>query len=506
MKLFASVYIGSYEIVLKIFEISRDRPLKEVDCLRASTDVLRDVYNTGRVSLETTEQLCKVISDMRRTMKGYKVDSYRVYGGYFFGKAENILFVLDQIRIKTKMDVMMLTNSEHRFLGYEAVASTDGFEKLIQESAVMVDVGGASLQITYFKEGSLVTTQQVMLGAYSMHQSIEKLKNLPDMEKQIISLIDKELDNFKTMFLKGQSIKYLIILGDSVMRVVKKKVSESDNDIIERDKLSNYMKKVQKRLFHTVWDDDVTEVSGNPQDEAMLILHREILHKILTEYVVIPGVSVCEGIAYDYAYKSGWMKARHKFEDDVMSASWYIADRFGSYKPHLIALEQFSMDIFDAMKKYHGLTERERLLMRVVCVLHDCGKYISLSEAADCSGMIIRSAEILGLTHKEREMVAMVVTYNRKELDPYEAVASAFTKKEYTIIVKLLAILKVANAMDRSHKQRLKRVKMSVRNDQLFISIEADDSISLEKGLFREKADFFQRVFAIRPVIKEKRM
>ena len=84
MKLFASVYIGSYEIVLKIFEISRDRPLKEVDCLRASTDVLRDVYNTGRVSLETTEQLCKVISDMRRTMKGYKVDSYRVYGGYFF--------------------------------------------------------------------------------------------------------------------------------------------------------------------------------------------------------------------------------------------------------------------------------------------------------------------------------------------------------------------------------------------------------------------------------------
>jgi exopolyphosphatase/guanosine-5'-triphosphate,3'-diphosphate pyrophosphatase len=72
--------------------------------------------------------------------------------------------------------------------------------------------------------------------------------------------------------------------------------------------------------------------------------------------------------------------------------------------------------------------------------------------------------------------------------------------------VKLLAILKVANAMDRSHKQRLKRVKMSVRNDQLFISIEADDSISLEKGLFREKADFFQRVFAIRPVIKEKRM
>lgn len=506
MKLFASVYIGSYEIILKIFEISKDRPLKEVDCLRMSTDILREIYNTGKVSLETTEQLCSIISDMRRTMKEYKVDASRVYGGYFFGKAENILFVLDQIRIKTKTEVQMLTNSEHRFLGYEAIASTKQFENLIEDSAVMVDVGGASLQITYFKNSSLITTQHVMLGTYSMHQSIEKLKNLPDMEKQIISLIDKELDNFKTMYLKGEQIKYLIILGDGVMRVVKKLVSESDNDIIERDRLSNYMKKLQKKLFNAIWDDDVTEVSGGSQDEALLLLHREILHKIPTEYVVIPGVSVCEGIAYDYAYKTGMMKPNHNFEEDVMSASWYLADRFGSYKPHLQALEQFSMDIFDSMKKYHGLTERERLLMRVVCVLHDCGKYISLSEAADCSGMIIRSAEILGLTHKEREMVAMVVTYNRKALDPYEVVASAFTKKEYTVIVKLLAILKVANAMDRSHKQRLKHVKMNVRNDQLFISIEADDSISLEKGLFREKADFFQRVFAVRPVIKEKRM
>jgi len=266
------------------------------------------------------------------------------------------------------------------------------------------------------------------------------------------------------------------------------------------------MKKLQKKLFHTIWDDDVSEMTGGRQDEALLILHREILHKIPTSKVVIPGLSVSEGIAYDYAYKAGLLKPNHIFEEDVISASWSLAQRFGSYKPHLQALEHFSMHIFDAMKKYHGLNKRDRLLMRVVCILHDCGKYISLSEAADCSGVIIRSSEILGLTHKEREMVAMVVTYNRKPLEPYEAVASSFSKEEYIVIVKLLAILKVANAMDRSHKQKLKKVRMVVRDNQLHITIEAEDSISLEKGLFREKADFFQRVFAIRPVIRERKV
>ena len=73
-------------------------------------------------------------------------------------------------------------------------------------------------------------------------------------------------------------------------------------------------------------------------------------------------------------------------------------------------------------------------------------------------------------------------------------------------MVQLLAILKVANAMDRSHKQKFKNVHMSVKDKKLDILIEANSSISLEKGLFKEKADFFEEVFAIRPVIREKRV
>ena len=55
--------------------------------------------------------------------------------------------------------------------------------------------------------------------------------------------------------------------------------------------------------------------------------------------------------------------------------------------------------------------------MRVVAILHDCGKYISISEAANCSYTIIMSSEILGLSHREQEMVATTLAYNRKELE-----------------------------------------------------------------------------------------
>ena len=144
--------------------------------------------------------------------------------------------------------------------------------------------------------------------------------------------------------------------------------------------------------------------------------------------------------------------------------------------------------------------------MRLVAILHDCGKYISISDASDCSYIIIMSSEILGLSHKEREMVATIVSLNRKSLESYDSMADRFSVDEYMTIVKLLAILKVANALDRSHRQKFKNIKMAVRGNRLHITIEATDSIALEKGMFEEKADFFESVFSIRPILRELRV
>ena len=69
-----------------------------------------------------------------------------------------------------------------------------------------------------------------------------------------------------------------------------------------------------------------------------------------------------------------------------------------------------------------------------------------------------------------------------------------------------MAILKIANAMDRSHKQKFKNVKASLKNKELLITIEAEESIVLEKGLFSTYADSFEEVFSVMPKIKEKRV
>lgn len=168
------------------------------------------------------------------------------------------------------------------------------------------------------------------------------------------------------------------------------------------------------------------------------------------------------------------------------------------------ALTEMATLVFDSMKRVHGMGKRERLLLQVAAILHDCGKYVSLVNGPECAYSIIMASEIIGLSHLEREIVACTVKYNTYPLDDYEVLADKLDQESYMVVAKLAAILKVSNAMDRSHKQKFKNVKASLRGKQLVITIESMDDIVLEKGLFAAKSGDFERIFSVKPVIKEK--
>ena len=73
-----------------------------------------------------------------------------------------------------------------------------------------------------------------------------------------------------------------------------------------------------------------------------------------------------------------------------------------------------------------------------------------------------------------------------------KALGTALTESAYLTVAKLTAILRIANALDRSHKQKLKGVKATLKEDQLVLMVETPEDITLERGIFEERADFFQ--------------
>ena len=83
---------------------------------------------------------------------------------------------------------------------------------------------------------------------------------------------------------------------------------------------------------------------------------------------------------------------------------------------------------------------------------------------------------------------------------------SSLDKNDYLLIAKISAILRVANSMDRSHKQKFRDFRTTLKEDQLIITVNTAEDITLERGLFEAKASFFEEVFSLHPVIKQKKL
>ena len=125
----------------------------------------------------------------------------------------------------------------------------------------------------------------------------------------------------------------------------------------------------------------------------------------------------------------------------------------------------------------------------------------------ECSYQIVMATEIIGLSHIEREMVAEIVKYNHVDFLYYSEIGKSVTldKASYLIIAKLTAILRVANGLDRSHKQKFRNITAVLKEDELQLNVQEGIDITFEKGMFDSKADFFEEVYSVRPVIKTKK-
>ncbi len=507
---FAAIDIGSYDLEMKIFEMSGKGGMKQVDDIRYRLDLGSDTYAEGKVSYEAVNELCGILKEFQNIMRSYKVSDYKAYGTSAVRETKNTKILLDQIRQRTGIRIDVLSNSEQRFMDYKSIASrTEDFDKIMEKGTAIVDIGGGSIQISLFEKGSLISTQNMRLGVLRLQ---ERLTHLDAASSKIEGLIDEiataQLSVFKKMYLKDCRIENIIVVDDYLSVILQNPAITGERPgMIDADQYMSFLESVQSRTL--------LEIAGTlniPRENALLLFISAVLVKRIVKMMDasllwVPGVTLCDGIAYEYAEQHKIFKVEHDFERDILSSAENISKRYMGSKKRGETLERIALTIFDSMKRIHGLGKRERLLLQLAARLHDCGKYISMVNLGECSYNIIMSTEIIGLSHKEREIVANVVKYNHLPFVYYYNAdgRSLLDEDAYLVVAKLTALLRVANGLDRSHKQKFKDVKTVVKDGQLVIQVDTAADITLERGLFTRRADFFEEVYSIRPVIRQKK-
>lgn len=520
--LFGAIDVGSHEVELKVFELSKKNGIRQLDDIIHLVDLGTDTYEDGRISFAHVAEIKRILLDFRRVMDNYGVRDYTAYGTSAFRDMENASIVLKQIEQETGVRIEILANSEQRFLDYKSIASKgEEFNRVMGRGTAIVDFGGGSIQISLFEKDRLVLTQNLQLGVLRINELLHRIgAGSHKMADLVEEMVNSQLQVFEKLYLKDMKIRNIIIVDDFISEVVRKQVFDfrefmkdnpaKTNDAGEFVSTSDFRRFISELEKYSRTDLAIRlgiEEDNIPLLRISTIMLQCIYDLMKADLLWFPCVTLCDGIVYEYAEQHKYIQMPHDFKRDILACAEQVSRRYLGSEDRSKTIGKIALKIFESTKKLHGMGNRERLLLQIATTLHDCGKFISMTNLAECSYNILKSTEIIGISEREQAIVACVVRFNHDTFAYKKILAeeSALDDASCMTVARLTAILRVANALDRSHRQKFGDFQIRIQDRKMTITVETGKDISLEKGLFSQRAEFFEEVFGLRPVIKQKK-
>ena len=164
---------------------------------------------------------------------------------------------------------------------------------------------------------------------------------------------------------------------------------------------------------------------------------------------------------------------------------------------------RLATQLFDSLATEHGLGTRDRLLLEVAALLHDIGLFVSLRGHHKHSMYLLQSTEIFGLTRDDMQIVANIARYHRRGL-PQKSHPEfmRLDRDERVRVTKLAALLRLANALDAEHMQKVSDVSLSEEDGRWVIELRGRGDLTMERMAATSRADLLVDVFGKHVVIR----
>jgi exopolyphosphatase/guanosine-5'-triphosphate,3'-diphosphate pyrophosphatase len=184
-----------------------------------------------------------------------------------------------------------------------------------------------------------------------------------------------------------------------------------------------------------------------------------------------------------------------------------LGRRFGYEEGHAHHVARLAEQIFDAFAPSQTLSRHHRTLLSAAALLHDIGYHIAHEAHHKHALYLIKNSELTGFSEAERNVIANVARYHRgappKDRHPdYVALNSS----DRQTVLQLGSILRIAEALDRSHDGRITEVKC--RRDGQVAHIQLRTSGDCEKELWaaENRREMLEQAFNCRVSFASKRV
>jgi exopolyphosphatase / guanosine-5'-triphosphate,3'-diphosphate pyrophosphatase len=179
-----------------------------------------------------------------------------------------------------------------------------------------------------------------------------------------------------------------------------------------------------------------------------------------------------------------------------LTAILELARRYNYDAGHAHQVECLAGTLFMETEPLHHLGRDDRKLLEYAAILHDIGYYVSARGHHRHALQMIMMEPLVDFSREEKTVIANIARYHRKTLPTIEHTAYGILSEEDKRRVNMMApLLRIADALDRSHQGLVKELFCDLREDALVIYVGSDVDMPVETAALDRKADMFRQIY-----------
>jgi len=489
----AVIDLGSNSLRMQIVTVY-EKSYKVISEYKELVRIGDDLFLNGKLTKDSIEKIMKSFSEIKIIMESHNVVHYRAVATATLRSAPNGQKIVEDIMKKYGIRVEIIEGEEEAKLSFLGIKSCFNLKKY---NALITDIGGGSSEFVISEKGAIKYIMTKKLGgARIKHNFFNSIPPNPDeieilkqfLRRELSDLLDYEID---VVICAGGTANNIATIG----YIKDRKDYSSQIKYTTREFLRNFINDIKRKKIESI-----ARIKGVEEKRADILLPVAIEIDQILEltgrsgfYTFAGGLRT--GLIINTLNQFGIHLPFQTLEIDVNHARLLeIGDKFKFNENHAFQVAKLSKIIFDKLYNILDLKKECWEILHAAAILHDIGNFISLSKHHLHSEYLILNTDLTGFNSYERDMISQIARYHRKRFPKKsDKLFSLIDKKDILTVLKLAAILRVADALDRTQKCKVEDIDIEIIGKNIIFKPLHQGDIYMEKDNFEEKKDFLEK-------------
>jgi exopolyphosphatase/guanosine-5'-triphosphate,3'-diphosphate pyrophosphatase len=486
---------GSNAIRFLAAEFKNPREYETLVYERVPVRLGHQMFLTGRLAPQAIDGALKAFSSFRDQMEDLELDAFRAVATSATREAKNGRDLVHRLENETGIRLEMISGSEEARLVHLAVASQ---VDLTGGQWILTDLGGGSVEVSLVDDMGMLWSESHTMGSVRILEELSEAAADPGGYQRLLS------DYVLTLRIPSPAQYWspagFVATGGNIEALAKLAGATPDGEGTARLPVKDLRSAIDL-LSLLSYQERITELNLRT-DRADVILPAAMVYHHLArlaraEEILVPGVGVKEGLLLDLV-DALVSHTSHEVrrEEQLTKASISFGRRFMFDEAHGVHVAKLGLSIFSQTQELHGLGIRDRQLLVAASILHDIGGFVGHKRHHKHALYLISHSELPGLSEAEMLMVANIARYHRKNIPRgHHPDYMRLSDEEKERVAKLSAILRVADALDRSHLQNVEEVEVLFDKKTLSLKLTGEGEQLLERWAVSRKTNLLSKVF-----------